>query len=398
MSNSKAREYPTVSLRKGAERRVYSGHLWIFSNELRDGFQTLVPGQIADVLDSHGGLIGRGTVNPHSLIAVRLFTRETETIDDLFIRARIERAMRLRQRLPGVDPNVCRLVYSEADGLPGLIVDRFANVFVLQSNTAGMELLQSQVVQALVEQFQPQAIIAANDASVRELEGLRLERKLVYGELTGPIRFQQDGITFLADPLGGQKTGFFLDQAANRRLVASFVQPGNRVLDLFCYTGGFGLYALKAGAEKVTFVDASEAALTIAREAVAANCFSDRAEFLKADIFEMLKEPGEQFDMVILDPPALVKSRTKVPAALRAYRDLNARAMSRVVAGGFLVTASCSGLVQAESWFNASREAAHKAGRTLRFVARGGQSPDHPILASMPETEYLKFAVGIISS
>lgn len=389
-------EIAIVRLRKGADHRLRLGHLWVFSNELQDGFQTLEPGQLVDVVDFRGGFLGRGAVNPHSLIAVRLFTRQAEAVDEAFLRARIERAARLREKLLAANTEVCRLVYSESDGLPGLIVDRFDDVLVLQSNTAGMDRLLPKVTEVLIGILAPRAIVAANDAPVRELEGLALERKLVHGMLEGKVRFEQEGITFLADPLGGQKTGFFLDQRFNRRLAASFVRPSDRVLDLFCYTGGFGLYALKAGAAHVTFVDASEAALSVAREAVEANGFSDRAEFVKADIFEMLKEPGDSFNVVILDPPALAKSRTKVPAALRAYRDLNARAMARVAPGGILATASCSGLVHADSWLESLREASHKSGRSLRIVARGTQSPDHPVLASMPETEYLKFAVGIV--
>jgi 23S rRNA (cytosine1962-C5)-methyltransferase len=394
--NHDASKIAAVRLRKGADRRLRTGHLWVFSNELQDGFQSLPVGALVDVLDFRRSFLGRGTVNPHSLIAVRLFTRESEVVDGSFLRARIERAAQLRERFLGADARVCRLVYSESDGLPGLIVDRFEDVLVLQSNTAGMDRLLPLVMDALVGLFNPRAIVAANDAPVRELEGLPLERIVAHGTLEGRVRFEQDGITFFADPLHGQKTGFFPDQRFNRRLAASFVRSGDRVLDLFCYTGGFGLYCLKAGAAHVTFVDASESALAVAREAAEANGFSDRAEFVKTDIFEMLKEPGERFDMVILDPPALAKSRTKVPAALRAYRDLNARAMSRAKDGCILVTASCSGLVHTDSWLGSLREASHKSGRNLRIVARGGQSPDHPVLASMPETEYLKFAVGIV--
>jgi 23S rRNA (cytosine1962-C5)-methyltransferase len=396
MSISLSSESASVHLRKGADHRLRAGHLWVFSNELQDGFQSLPPGELVDVLDFRGSLLGRGTVNPHSLIAVRVFTRASEAIDGSFLRERIGKALSLREKLLGGEANVCRLVYSESDGLPGLIVDRFEDVLVLQSNTAGMDRLLPSVIEALIALLNPRAILAANDAPVRELEGLPLERKLIRGTLQGPVQFEQDGITFLCDPLGGQKTGFFLDQRFNRRLAASFIRFGDCVLDLFCYTGGFGLYALKAGAAHVAFVDASEAALTLAREAVEANGFSGRAEFVKADIFELLKELGERFDMVILDPPALAKSRTKVPAALRAYRDLNARAMARVKDGGILATASCSGLVHTDSWLESLREGAHKAGRNLLVVARGTQSPDHPVLASMPETEYLKFAVAIV--
>lgn len=388
-------DIPAIRLRKSAEGRLKTGHVWIFSNELQDGFQSVIPGTVADILDSRGKFIGRGTVNPHSLITARIFLRERREIDVVFIRDRILQAEALRDRLPG-GSRVCRLLYSEADGIPGLIIDRFEDVFVVQSNTAGMDLLFETVVKVIVDHFQPRAIIAANDAHVREFEGLSLERKLVYGKLTDCFRFQQDGITFLANPLAGQKTGFFLDQTANRRIAASFVKPGVEVLDLFSYTGGFGLYVLKAGAGKVIFVDGSESALAVAREAVEANGFSGKAEFVKVDIFDWLKRPEHQFDMVILDPPALAKSRTKVPAALRAYRDLNARAMAWVKPTGILVTASCSGLVYVEPWLEIIREAAFKSRRMFRFLARGGQSPDHPILASMPETEYLKFVVGLV--
>ncbi|RPH94301.1 class I SAM-dependent rRNA methyltransferase [candidate division KSB1 bacterium] len=389
-------ELNNVTLRRGADQRLRAGHLWVFSNELQDGFQSLIPGEIVAVQDSRGYLLGTGMVNPHSLITVRLLSRKLVQIDESFLSTKINAASDLRKRLFGDSASVYRLVYAESDGLPGLIIDRFNNVFVLQSNTAGMDRLLERIMSVLVDLFQPVAVIAANDAHVRELEGLPLERKLLHGDLSGSFRFQQDGITFIMDPLAGQKTGFFLDQAANRRLASSFICSGDQVLDLFCYTGGFGLYALKAGAGHVTFVDSSEPALTVAREAVEANGFSDRAEFVKADIFEWIKQPDCQFDMVILDPPALAKARTKVPAALRAYRDLNARAMSLLKPAGVLVTASCSGLVHVDRWLESLRDASQKADRNLRFLARGGQSPDHPILASMPETEYLKFAIGIV--
>jgi 23S rRNA (cytosine1962-C5)-methyltransferase len=288
------------------------------------------------------------------------------------------------------------VVYSEADGLPGLIIDRFGDVCVVQSLTAGMENLLELVLDGLHELLAPKVIVLASDAPIRTLEGLELVRKVVHGRLDGYVEFEEDGIRLLADPVNGQKTGFFLDQRNNRRLIAEFVRPGDRAIDLFCYSGAFGLALLQRGAAHVTFMDSSESALALAREAVSRNEWLDRAEFVRADIFPYLKEPHEPYDIVVMDPPSLAKSRTKVPSALRAYRDLNARAISLVRPGGILATASCSGLVERVRWLKALTEAGLKAGRTLRRLAEGGQPPDHPVLSAMPETEYLKFAVFVV--
>ncbi|MBK8130467.1 MAG: class I SAM-dependent rRNA methyltransferase [bacterium] len=214
------------------------------------------------------------------------------------------------------------------------------------------------------------------------------------GALDELFEFEQDGLTLLADPVKGQKTGYFLDQRMNRKLMQSLLRGGERMLDLFCYSGAFGLYALRGGAEHVTFVDGSDRALGISHSAAQANGFSERADFVKADIFEWLKGEGEQYDVVSLDPPALAKSRSKATIALRAYRDLNARAMKWVKPGGLLLTSSCSGLISRVNWRAALEEAAFKSRRRVRFVAFGTQAPDHPVLAAMPETEYLKFAVA----
>jgi len=374
---------------------VRAGHLWIFSNELEDGFQEISPGEVAEITDHSGHFLGIGTVNPHSLISVRLLSHQREPIDEAFLRKRIESALELRGKLPDQSENG-RLVYSEADFLPGLIVDRFGDVLVLQTSTAGMERLLPLIVQSLVEMLSPRAIVAANDGHAREFEGLSLKREVLHGEFDGLKSFAQDGIHLLADPLSGQKTGFFYDQRPNRKLLASIIQPGMSALDLFCYTGGFGLYALAAGAGRVTFVDASDTALAVVREAVARNGWTDRAEFIKADIFPFLKDHDELYDVVILDPPALAKSRTKVPSAIRAYKDLNARAIARVKPGGLLATSSCSGLILPSAWKEAIREASNKSCRGIRIPLQGAQAPDHPILAAMPETEYLKFLIGLI--
>ena len=208
------------------------------------------------------------------------------------------------------------------------------------------------------------------------------------------FEFEQDGLRLLADPIAGQKTGYFLDQRLNRKLTQSFVRGGEEFLDLFCYTGAFGAYALQAGVATSTYVDGSERALSLVKQVVLMNGFEERARYVKTDIFDWLKDVAQQYDIVSLDPPALAKSRSKATVALRAYRDLNARAMKWVKPGGLLLTSSCSGLISRVNWRKALEEAAFKSRRTVRFLAFGTQAPDHPVLAAMPETEYLKFAVA----
>lgn len=385
--------YPNVVLKHGAEARVFGGHLWVFSNELLDGFQKFQAGDVVRVVDNKGRFYGIGTINPHSLIAVRILSRSDEVIDRDFLFRRLDDSLASRQRMLG-DDRVCRVVFSEADGLPGVIVDRFSDLVVYQTLTAGTERMQEDLVSWIEARLRPSAIVAANDSSMRALEGLAQERRIVKGEIDETIAFEQDGLHLLADPIKGQKTGYFLDQRVNRKLMQSFVRGGESFLDLFCYTGAFGLYALKAGAGNATFVDGSERALELVKRVVNANQFSDRASYVKADIFEWLKQCDSQFDIVSVDPPALAKSRSKATIALRAYRDLNARAMKWVKPGGLLLTSSCSGLISRVNWRKALEEAAFKSRRNVRFLAFGTQAPDHPVLAAMPETEYLKFAVA----
>lgn len=384
--------FSKVTLKRAAESRVFGGHLWIFSNELHEGFQSFQPGEIVEVVDTKGRSYGVGSINPHSLIAVRILSRECKAIGRSFLHAMLERALESRSRLID-DCNVCRIVFSESDFLPGLIVDRFESVTVYQALTYGMERMRPAVEEWLDSRFAGSTIIAANDSSMRSLEGLVRERVQVTGDPIEMSWFRQDGLRLLVDPLKGQKTGFFLDQRVNRKLMQSYVRRGDTFLDLFCYSGAFGVYALQAGARHVTFVDGSRRALELAGEVSDANGFLSRYSLIEADVFEWIKEQGEQFDLVSLDPPALAKNRSKAMTALRAYRDLNARAMKRVKPGGLLFTSSCSGLISRVNWRNALEDAAFKSHRRVRFVAFGTQSPDHPVLAAMPETEYLKFAV-----
>jgi 23S rRNA (cytosine1962-C5)-methyltransferase len=385
-----------VHLKSRSDKRVRAGHLWIFSNDLEDGFQNQEPGALVEVLDHRKQFVGIGTLNPHSLIAVRLLTLEKTSIDEGFFRQQLDSALALRQHVFGPADEVYRLVFSESDGLPGLIIDRFQDVLVIQVLTAGMERLWRTPVSLLNEMFEIRDCVLAFDSPMRAYEGLELKRFLLRDELHGLHPFEQEGIQFLMDAMGGQKTGFFLDQRANRKLLQSFVRRNATVLDLFCYSGAFGLYALQSGAGHTTFVDASEKALGLASEIAEKNGWKNQSEFVKADIFPWLKETSEKYDVVILDPPALAKNRNKVGAALRAYTDLNANALRHVKPDGIFATSSCSGLVSREEWRSCLRQASHKSGRRLRILAQGGQSPDHPMLASMPETDYLKFAIAVV--
>lgn len=387
--------YPIITLRPHADQRVRRGHAWIFSNELRDGFQEFASGALVQVQDNRGGVIGTGTLNPHSLIAVRLLSRDAVIVDRAFLYAQADAALKLRAQLLH-DLTACRVVFSESDGLPGLILDKFGDVLVYQSLTAGMEQLMPHLLDWMRERFAPRVIVEANDSQARVLEGLPQVRRCVEGTLDDLVEFTQDNLQLLADPLHGQKTGFFLDQRLNRLRLQSFLRGGERLLDLFSYSGGFGLYALHGGAGHVTFVDASTPALQLCTDAARRNGFAERVETIEADIFEWVKNCTDQFDVACLDPPALAKSRSKAAAAVRGYRDLNARALKLVKPGGLFATSSCSGLVTPLKWREALEEAAFKSRRRVRFIAFGSQAPDHPVLTAMPETEYLKFAIAVV--
>ena len=388
---------PKIYLKPDSDRRVRAGHLWVFSNELKDGFQEFTAGDLAELRDAGGAFLGIATLNPHSLIAARILSHQQVEINAEFFRSRIHAALGLRQRMFGDEERYYRLIFSESDGLPGLIVDRFDDLLVVQSLAAGMEKLLPLVLDTLESEVSPKAILLANDSSMREFEGLPLVREMARGDYEFPLKVAQDGLVVLADPLKGQKTGFFFDQRMSRRLLKQFVQSCSTVLDLFSYTGSFGLYALHGGAKHVTFVDSSAPALELAKQSAELNGYGNRASFVKEDIFPWLKEHPDSYDVVIVDPPALAKSRAKVGAAIRAYRDLNARALARVRSGGLLATSSCSGLVSPTAWRDALREAAKKAGKSVRIISQGSQAPDHPILTAMPETEYLKFLIAVVS-
>ncbi|MEO7213317.1 class I SAM-dependent rRNA methyltransferase, partial [Mucilaginibacter sp.] len=321
--------HPVLRLKKNQDRRVRAGHPWIFSNEI-DAVEGEPPdGAIVDVVDSRGAYLGRGYVNRHSLIAVRLLTRSRDEIDAAFFHKRIARAAAYRDELfPGASSY--RLISSEGDFLPGLTVDRFNDVLSVQITTLGMEQRRDLVKAALIEQLAPRAIVLRNDVALRKLAGLPLETLVWHGAYEPPVTVDVEGLSYHVDPMGGQKTGFFLDQRINRRLLAGRV-AGARVLDLFAYSGAWGIEALRHGAESVLFVDGSEPALAIARENAELNGMSERAQFHVEDVFDALPRMAgarERYDAVVLDPPALVKSRARMAEGLKGYRELNRRAMS----------------------------------------------------------------------
>ncbi len=380
----------TLRLKKKEERRVLRGHPWIFSNELQE-VPKAEPGSLVDVHDASGGFVGRGYFNPQSLIAVRILTRKREEINREFLRRRIERARELRRTLGFGDS--FRAVYSEGDGLPGLIVDKYASTLVVQSLTAGMDSLREEVLAALTEVYEPAAVVLRNDTSGRQLEGLALEKTVVRGEVTGPVEFEEEGIRFRVDVLEGQKTGFFFDQRENRLALRSLVK-GRRTLDCFCYVGAWALAAAKAGASEVIGIDASEKAVALAQENASLNGLA--ATFKRIDAFEALRDyekQGERFGCIVLDPPAFVKSRAKVREALKGYKEINLRALRLLDAGSFLVTCSCSHHVDQELFREMLIDASHAAGRQVRLLEMRSQSRDHPMLLAAPETRYLKCAI-----
>jgi 23S rRNA (cytosine1962-C5)-methyltransferase len=382
----------TITLRKGAERRARLGHLWIFSNEIQDLDKAIPPGEDVRIVDGRGALLGSGTFNAASLIAVRLHAGGREVPLDLpRIALRIRTAWENRRAWLGDGAAACRVVFGEADGLPGLVVDRYGDYLAVQVLTAAMELRTAWVLEALAEILAPRGIVLRNDSPSRELEGLPRVVRLGAGEVPARVTFPLNGLSLFADLWEGQKTGFFFDQRENYPLLAS-VAPGARVLDAFCYSGAWGLHAARWGAREVTFLDASEGALGLARANAETNGLGEATTYRRADALAYLREHGDTptFDVVVLDPPAFVKSRRAVPQALKGYLNLNKWGLRSVREGGYLVTCSCSHHVRPEIFVETIALAAREAGREVRALGVGRQAPDHPWLPAMPETAYLK--------
>ncbi|HZU90208.1 MAG TPA: class I SAM-dependent rRNA methyltransferase [Stellaceae bacterium] len=384
---------PPVTVLPGRERRGEGGHPWIYSNEVRMDMaaKALPPGALVTLRRADDRPLGVAMFNPHTLLAARLLDRDAaRVIGPRFFARRLERALRLRERL--FEKPFYRLVHAEADGLPGLVVDRFGGVLVVQSNAAGIARLEPVILDALAALLAPQAIVLRNDSPARAQEGLPPEARVALGALDGPALIEENGAVFPIDPLGGQKTGWFFDQRDNRRFVAGLAH-GARALDLYCYSGGFAVTAARAGAAEIVGIDRSEPALDLAAEAASRNGVGARCTFRRGEVFAeaaRLAAAGERFDLVIADPPAFARSRREAPAGLRGYRKLARLAASLTAAGGFLFIASCSHNVAAADFAEAVRRGLADAGRGARILKSAGAGPDHPIHPALPETAYLK--------
>lgn len=386
--------YPTIKILPGEDRRLRGGSPWLFSNELRmdEAARAVSPGSLVRLMAPSGKMLGVAQFNPHSLIAARILTRNKDaTIDREFVARRVRRALELRERL--FDTPHYRLVHAEADGLPGLVVDRFGDALVVQLNTAGMAAMQPAVVAALDAVVKPATIIARNDAPSRQLEGLPLEVTALKGVLPERLELVENGLTFVADPGGGQKTGWFYDQRDNRRFAAG-LGDGQEVLDVYSYCGGFALTAVAGGATRVTAVDGSATALDLAAASAARQGVTERVRFERADAFAFLDQTANakaRYGLVIADPPAFVKSRKDLGAGLKGYRKLAKLAAGVVTEPGFLCLGCCSHHVTAEQFAAEVWAGIREAGRGGRLIRSAGAGPDHPIHPALPETAYLKF-------
>lgn len=381
-----------IYLRRGREQRVLGGHPWVFRSDIEreDGAADGLP---VRVLTSAGRFLAMAVYNPRSQISLRILFRRDEPIDGAFIRGRVRRALDYRRRF--ADLNSCRLIFAESDGLPAVIADKFGDVIVLQILCLGMERFKGDIVDALAQELSPRGIYERNDVPVRELEGLTQQTGLLFGEVPDRVEMQENGVRFLVDVKEGQKTGFFLDQKENRAAIAPFVS-GMRVLDCFTHTGSFALHAAHYGAAEVTGVDISEHACACALENARLNGVEDRVRFECANAFDFLRAhqtAKEQYDVVILDPPAFTKTRSAVEGALRGYKEINLRGMKLTRDGGFFITCSCSQHVTPDLFRGMLLEAQKDARVQLRQIEWRTQGRDHPILLASPETQYLKCGI-----
>jgi len=386
-----------ITLRKNQERRIKSGHPWVFSNEIDKLPANLTPGQTAQVYDSRGYVVGSGFYNPKSLIAVRLYSRGAQELDLELMVTRISAAARLRQSLyPGSSDY--RLLYGESDGLPGLIVDRYGDQLVMEIMSLGMDIRRDLIVEALTEVLHPACIYERSDSYSRVLEGLRETESVLLGALKPEVVIDENGLKFAVNIKHGQKTGWFYDQRDNRLALRQYVR-GKRVLDCFCHTGGFALNAAAAGAKSVLGLDISDRAIEQAIKSAGLNNLSGLCQFEPADVLHTLKErveSGEKYEVVILDPPAFAKNKKSIESALKGYKEINLRAMKLLSPGGILVSCSCSYHVDDEQFKVMLVDAARDANRTLKMLEFRHQSKDHPVLLACRETQYLKCAIMVV--
>ena len=388
--------YPSVFMLPGRDRRLRSGHPWVYSNEIRMNAEALglAPGTPVVLNRVDGKALGVGTFNPHALIAFRLFSTEAGAVlDAAFAGARMRRALALRERV--FDQPYYRLVHAEADGLPGLVADRFGGALVVQATTAGMERLLPEVLAAAGDVLGPETVVLRNDAPARRAEGLGPYVRLASGDLDGAVPVREGNLKYFADLMGGQKTGWFFDQRDNRAFVAALA-GGAPMLDVYCHSGAFAIAGAAAGASAVLAFDRSQAALELACRAAGENGVDGRSTFERGDAFEVMEalgQAGERFGVVVADPPAFVKSRGELKSGLKGYRKLARLAARLVEPGGFLFLASCSHNVEAGAFAQEVGRGMARAGRAGRVIRSAGAGADHPVHPFLPESAYLKTLV-----
>ena len=387
----------TVILKPGEADRIIAGHLWIYHSEILRVTAPVTDGELVQVKDHRQRLLGVGFFNSKSKIHVRILAPERVDVNEKFFEERIRTALAVRQKHM---PNTTsfRIVNAESDFLSGLIVDKYEDVLVVQISALGMDQRKAMIVAALQKIFSPRAILERSDVASRKFEGLQESNGLLFGELSGPVSVNLNGLKFETDLVGGHKTGMYLDQQANYQAVSQFAK-GGQVLDCFSFLGGFGLHAARAGAAHVHLLDQSADAIEASKRNAAANGLADKCSFDTINVFDWLKEntavkPHERviprFDLIILDPPSFTRNRASVPDALRGYKEIHLRALKLLKPGGTLATFCCSHHVDAGLFLDSLLSAAYDTRHILRRVATYAQSQDHPIIPMIPETEYLK--------
>lgn len=381
-----------ITLKKNEDRRIKAGHPWVFSNEIAQIEGERRTGAAAELFDAGNGFIGCGYYNPHSLIAFRLLSRQREELDSVqFYEQRLLAALAHRRAIYP-ELRTFRAVYGESDFLPGLVVDRYGDFLSIQILSAGMEVRLDLLLDALQRVFEPRGIIARNDVAVRTLEGLGEAVQVLHGEIPELVEVEENGLRFLVDLQSGQKTGGFLDQKENHLLLAGICQ-GRAMLDCFCYAGSWAVHAAHFGAASALGIDISARAVAQASRNAELNGLSGRVAFEECDAFDRLRSlyhEGRRFKVIVMDPPAFVKSRKNIAEATKGYLTVNRRALELLEPGGYLITCSCSFHMGREAFRDMLAQAARLARREVRLVSVHSQAPDHPVLLSFPESEYLK--------
>lgn len=385
----------SIILKSKAGRRFKQGHPWVFSNELEKPAERPQAGDIVSLRQQDGTFLACGFYHPNSLIAFRALTGKEELPGEAFFSQLIDQAISLREKVYP-QSNARRLIHSESDGLPGLIVDQFDDVLSVQINSAGMERLIDTLLPILKQKMSAKNIVMRNDSSLRKLEGLRQYSEVWHSDETeATADITENDIRYHVDVIHGQKTGFFIDQRENRFAFRRFIEEGDRILDAFCNDGGFALNALVAGAAFVDAVDISESALARAEKNASLNNLGKKIQFSKVDVMKWLPglKPETLYDVVNLDPPAFASNRKSIPVARKAYRKLHGSAMQVLKTGGILSTACCSHHISEEDFLESIQQAAVRTGRQCQMLFRGGPPADHPVLLAMPESGYLKFHI-----